>query len=133
MSSLFFRVCIEISVERYVKLKGNAAVPPMLAYQAVDAYARLIVLLIRTFNDPNPNVNASAARLNLTTKILSIIVLVLVHMHEQQRHTFNQKPFFRLFATLLHDLHINEMQLQSIYFQILSAMRYANATLKQSF
>jgi len=119
---MFFRVCTELSVESFIKQKSNPAAPPLLAYQAVDAFARLIVLLIRYYADPN-GVNTNVGKLNLTTKVLSIIVLVLVHSHEQRKSLFNQKPFFRLFSSLLNDLNTYEPHLQPIYFQILSAMR----------
>lgn len=122
VSSLFFRVCTEISVESYLKNKTPGA-PPMLAYQAVDAYARLIVLLITHQPEGMSSGNTNVARVNLSTKILSIIVLVLVHSHERRREVFNQKPFYRLFSSLLNDLHTYENQLQPIYYQILTAFR----------
>lgn len=125
VSSLFFRVCTELSMELYLKHKSVPGAPQYLAYQAVDAFARLIVLFVKYHADgPNgPNVNSNIARINLTTKILSIIVLVLVHVHEQRRIQFNQKPFFRLFSSLLYDLNTFQESLQPIYNQILSALR----------
>lgn len=123
ISPLFFRVCTEICIESYVKAKAAPGLPPAMSFQAVDAFARLIVLLVRYHVDPS-GTDHNHARLNLTAKILSIIVLVLVHSHEQQRTQFNQRPFFRLFSTLLNDLNMFERDLQPIYIQILSAVRY---------
>ena len=133
ISSMFFRVCTEISVETYLKHKNVPGAPQMVAYQAVDAFARLIALLVRYYNDATPSANANIAKLNLTTKILSIIVLVLVHSHERRREIFNQKAFFRLFSTLLNDLSSYEPHLQPIYFQILSAMSNTFHTLQPYF
>ncbi|KAJ3103919.1 hypothetical protein HDU97_009731 [Phlyctochytrium planicorne] len=122
VSSLFFRICTELSVESYVKAKSSAyAGSP---FQAVDAFAKLIVLLVRY------NLNLMT---NLMTKILSIVVLVLVHSHEQKRSVFNQRPFFRLFSSLLSDLDIYDEQLQPLSFQILSAMSNTFHTLQPSF
>jgi CCR4-NOT transcription complex subunit 1 len=123
ISSLFFRTCTELSVESYIKAKVTPGVSQLASFQAVDAFARLIVLLVRYYSEPTGS-NANLAKLNLTTKILSIIVLVLVHSHEQRRNHFNQRPFFRLFSTLLNDLNVFEEHLQPLYFQILSAIRY---------
>ncbi|KAJ3055880.1 hypothetical protein HK097_008877 [Rhizophlyctis rosea] len=132
ISPLFFRVCTEISVDTYVRTKGTPGVLPVLPFQAVDAFGRLIVLLVRYHSDP-AGVDHNHARLNLTAKILSIIVLVLVHSHEQKRTTFNQRPFFRLFSTLLNDLHQFEQHLQPIYIPILSAVSNTFHTLQPSF
>lgn len=122
VSSLFFRVCTELSVDIYIKNKSAPGVPQVFAFQAVDAFARLITMLVKQYNDPTAG-NVNISKINLATKILSIILLVLVHSHEQRRAHFNQKPFFRLFSTLLNDLHTFESELQPIYFQILSAIR----------
>ncbi|KAJ1537025.1 hypothetical protein HK096_005081 [Nowakowskiella sp. JEL0078] len=120
VSYLFFRVCTEMSVDNFIKLKVSNT-HPSLVYQAVDAFARLIVLLVRYYSDSG-SPNASNNQIKLTTNILSIVVLVLVHSHEQHRASFNQRPFLRLFSTLLTDLCTYEEQLQPIYFQILSAI-----------
>ncbi|KAJ3175056.1 hypothetical protein HDU87_006452 [Geranomyces variabilis] len=138
ISPLFFRVCTEICIDAYAKSRGAAppgALPPppssLPPFQAVDAFARLVVLLVRYHVDP-AGVDDNHAKLNLTAKILSIIVLVLVHAHERQREQFNQRPFFRLFSTLLNDLSLYE-DLQPIYIQILSAMSNTFHTLQPSF
>ncbi|KAI8808354.1 CCR4-Not complex component, Not1-domain-containing protein [Cladochytrium replicatum] len=132
VSILFFRVCTELSVENYLKQKLNNA-PPVMAAQAVDAFARLIVLLVRYHPDQASGSSVNVAKHNLVTKMLSIIVLVLVHAHEQKRNFFNPKPFLRLFSTLLNDLHANEQHLQPIYFEILSAISNTFHTLQPGF
>ncbi|KAJ3092021.1 hypothetical protein HK102_011503 [Quaeritorhiza haematococci] len=132
ISSLFFRVCTELSVESYIKHKATPGAPQAMSFQAADAFARLIVLLVKNYNDPAA-ANINIAKINLYTKILSIIVLVLVHSHEQRRQHFNQRPFFRLFSSLLNDLHTFEQHLQPIYFQTLSAISNTFHTLQPSF
>ncbi|KAI9329571.1 CCR4-Not complex component, Not1-domain-containing protein [Obelidium mucronatum] len=118
ISSMFFRVCTELSVDLYIQAKSAPNVSPLLPFQAVDAFARLIVLLVR-YHAESAGANGNAAKLDLTTKILYIIVLVLVHSHEQRRGQFNQRPFFRLFSSLLNDLNLFEDELQAVYYQIL--------------
>ncbi|KAI9341268.1 CCR4-Not complex component, Not1-domain-containing protein [Zopfochytrium polystomum] len=126
VASLFFRICTELSVEHYIKEKAVANSTEETWFQAVDAFARLIVLLIRYYVD-------QPISMHLTTKILSIIVLVLVHSHEQRREDFNQRPFFRLFSSLLNDLSSHEDRLQPLYFQILSAISNTFHTLQPTF
>lgn len=111
-----------MSVDHYLKQKNNHT-SPAIAYQAIDAFSKLIVLLVKYHSD-SEGVNHNVAKINYLSKILSIIVLVLAQAHEQRRQQFNQKPFFRLFSSLLNDLNTYEQQLQPIYFQILTSLRY---------
>ncbi|KAF9969093.1 hypothetical protein BGZ75_003143, partial [Mortierella antarctica] len=58
ISSLFFRVCTEMSVESYLKYKvSNTAA----AYQGVDAFVKLIVTLVKHYSDPQ-GVNHNTAK-----------------------------------------------------------------------
>ncbi|KAJ3349536.1 hypothetical protein HDU83_000454 [Entophlyctis luteolus] len=131
MSSLFFRVCTELSVDLFTQAKSNPT-NSLQPFQAVDAFSRLIVLLVRHHVEP-AGVSENVAKLELTTKILYIIVLVSVHAHEQRRGQFNQRPFFRLFSSLLNDLNAFEDELQDIYYQILFKISNTLHTLQPSF
>ena len=120
ISSLFFRVCTEMSVESYLKYKSaNAAA----AYQGVDAFVKLIVTLVKHYSDPQ-GVNHNMAKVTYLTTLLSIIVLVLAQAHEQRREQFNQKPFLRLFSGLLTEMMTTYESSPGMYFQILTAFRY---------
>ncbi|KAL1917446.1 uncharacterized protein VTP21DRAFT_3839 [Calcarisporiella thermophila] len=127
VSSLFYRVCIELCVESY--LKAPPGTSPVLAYQPIDAFSKLIVLLVRYQTDPAGG-NHNVARVNCFTRILSIIVLVIAQYHDQRHRHFNQKPFFRLFSDLLSDLHHQEQQLEPIFFQLLTALSNTFHTLQ---
>lgn len=136
---LFFRVCTEISVDMFIKSKASPG-GHLQAFQAVDSLGRLIVLVIRDFEGVNgrqDNATTGATlntmRVNLITKILSIIVLVLVHTHETRKQNFNQRPFFRLFSTLLNDIHSFEQHLQPLSFQIISSISNTFHTLQPQF
>ncbi|KAF9185667.1 hypothetical protein BGZ51_002497 [Haplosporangium sp. Z 767] len=126
ISSLFFRVCTEMSVESYIKYKvTNTAA----AYQGVDAFVKLIVTLVKHYSDPQ-GVNHSGAKVTYLTTLLSIIVLVLAQAHEQRRGQFNQKPFLRLFSGLLTEMMTSYESSPNMYFQILTAFSNTFHTLQ---
>ncbi|KAI8598126.1 CCR4-Not complex component, Not1-domain-containing protein [Dissophora ornata] len=126
ISSLFFRVCTEMSVESYLKYKSaNAAA----AYQGVDAFVKLIVTLVKHYSDPQ-GVNHNMAKVTYLTTLLSIIVLVLAQAHEQRREQFNQKPFLRLFSGLLTEMMATYESSPGMYFQILTAFSNTFQTLQ---
>ncbi|KAI0928230.1 hypothetical protein AcW2_004306 [Taiwanofungus camphoratus] len=119
VSSFFFRVCAESSVNSYVKCVNAGEYG--FAFQALDAMSRLIVYIIKYHGDAS-GINNDQAKVHYLTKILSIFVLVLANMHEEQGPLFQQKPFFRFFCSLLNDLHTIEASLGTAYFQLLLAI-----------
>lgn len=98
ISSFFFRVCTETSVEQWTKY--TAAGDYSSAYQPIDALSRLIVLMIKY----NGDATDLPAKVHYLTKILSIVVLVLAQAHEASIEFPQQKPFFRFFSSLLNDV-----------------------------
>ncbi|RCH97685.1 hypothetical protein CU097_012135 [Rhizopus azygosporus] len=138
MSSLFYRTCIEASVEHAIKHKQLLNQPVGLTYLPIDALSKLIVCLMEL---PQPPVDNSAigkaamdspdsARIALFTKILSIVILVISQMHDQRQQQFDQRPFLRFFTSLLCELHSSEQQLQTVYMSILSALSNTFNTLQ---
>ena len=121
VSSFFFRVCAESSVNSYLKCMASGDYA--YAFHALDAMSRLIVYIIKYHGDAS-GVNNDQAKVHYLTKILSIFVLVLANMHEEQGPAFQQKPFLRFFSSLINDLHAIEGHLGSVYFQLLLAIRY---------
>jgi CCR4-NOT transcription complex subunit 1 len=99
ISSFFFRVCAETSVEQWSKY--TAAGDYGSAYQPIDALSRLIVLMIKY----NGDATDLPAKVHYLTKILSIVVLVLAQAHESSIEFPQQKPFFRFFSSLLNDVN----------------------------
>jgi CCR4-NOT transcription complex subunit 1 len=122
VSSFFFRVCAESSINTYLKCVSQGDYDN--AFQAIDAMSRLIVYIIKYHGDAS-GVNNDQAKVHYMTKILSIFVLVLAYLHEEQGTAFQQKPFFRFFSSLLNDLHTIEASLGPVYFQLLIAIRWA--------
>ena len=127
VSSFFFRVCAESSVNSYIKSVTSGDFPFSYAYHALDAMSRLVVYMIKYHGDAS-GVNNDQAKVHYLTKILSIFVLVLANMHEEQGQGFQQKPFLRFFSSLVNDLHTIEASLGTAYFQLLLAIRYRFTT-----
>lgn len=122
LTTLFFRVCTEASVATYHQrlATGDSG----RAHQDIDAFSRLVVMLIKYNGDSGTGTNADQKKYRYLTKILSIVVLVLVHQHEEKGEDFQQKPFFRFFSSLLHDLSSVESSLHSTYLLLLLAIWY---------
>ena len=129
LSSLFFRVCAEASVEGYHK--NVAAGNGENAFQSLDACSRLIMYIIKYHGDAS-GVNNDQAKVHYLTKILSIFVLVLASLHEEQGTDFQQKPFFRFFSSLINDLHYMEANFGTAYLSLMIAIRYSLSTLYQT-
>ncbi|KAG8755159.1 hypothetical protein FRC14_004305 [Serendipita sp. 396] len=109
-TAMFFRVCMEASVNRYIQVsKRGSTINP---YLYVDAFSRLIILMIKH------NGEAMDKEHNLK-RVLTIVLLVLSHQHEEFGPRFHQKPFFRFFSSLLSDLQSFEESSQSSYFPML--------------
>lgn len=130
MSSLFFRVCAEASVNSYVKCVASNDFA--YAFQALDAMSRLIVYIIKYHGDAS-GVNNDQAKVHYLTKILSIFVLVLANLHEEQGAAFQQKPFFRFFSSLVNDLHSIENHLGPVYFHLLIAISDTYSSLQPTY
>ncbi|KAF5324741.1 hypothetical protein D9611_004517 [Ephemerocybe angulata] len=130
VSSFFFRVCTEASVNTYIKCVATGEFD--FAFQALDAFSRLIVYIIKYHGDA-AGVNNEQAKVHYFTKILSIFVLVLANTHEEQGTEFQPKPFFRFFSSLLNDLHSMESALGPAYFQLLIAMSDTFSSLQPTY
>ncbi|KAI0057116.1 Not1-domain-containing protein [Artomyces pyxidatus] len=130
VSSFFFRVCAESSVNSYMKCMASGDYA--FAFQALDAMSRLIVYIIKYHGDAS-GVNNDQAKVHYLTKILSIFVLVLANMHEEQGPAFQQKPFLRFFSSLINDLHAIEAQLGTAYFQLLIAISDTLSSLQPTY
>ncbi|KIJ29884.1 hypothetical protein M422DRAFT_214789 [Sphaerobolus stellatus SS14] len=128
MTTLFFRICMEASVAAYHQRIATG--DDGRAFQDIDAFSRLIVMLIKYNGDVGATANADTKKLRYLTKILSIVVLVLVHQHEERGADFQQKPFFRFFSSLLHDLHSVESSLHTAYLPLLQTICDTFNTLK---
>lgn len=120
VSSLFYRVCIEVSVDHAIKFKmipGQST-----AYQPMDAFSKLLVTLIQVPENGEP--------MKVFTRALSVVVLVISQHHQVRGQHFDQRPFLRFFTSLLTDLHAQEPNVQ--YLSLLTALSNSFFTLQPS-
>lgn len=132
LASLFFRMCTEVSVGHYMKQQAVGGTSATGLFSPIDTFAQLIVYLVKYHADPN-GTDDEHAKVHYLTKILSIIVLVLAQSHEELGARFQQRPFFRLFSSVLHDLHSAESSLRGAYQGALLALANALNTLQPLF
>ncbi|KAH9981460.1 Not1-domain-containing protein [Lactifluus volemus] len=121
VSSFFFRVCAESSVNSYIKSVTSGDFPFSYAYHALDAMSRLVVYMIKYHGDAS-GVNNDQAKVHYLTKILSIF-----------GQAFQQKPFLRFFSSLVNDLHTIEASLGTAYFQLLLAISDTFSSLQPTY
>lgn len=94
---LFLRLAIDMSIDRFdAILHSNGILSDM--YHPIDSLAKLTAMLV-VGREAEGEVKGNKAA--FLKAILSLIVLVLNHHHVMRGETFNQKVFFRLFASLL--------------------------------
>lgn len=132
ISSLFFRVCTEVAVEHYHKQRAVGGTPATGLYAPIDTFAKMIVYMVKYHADPL-GADDAQAKLHYLAKIVSIIVLVLAASHEEFGSRFQQRPFFRLFSSILHDLHAARGSLQGVYSRALQTISHSLNTLQPIF
>ncbi|KAL5315548.1 hypothetical protein ACEPPN_016416 [Leptodophora sp. 'Broadleaf-Isolate-01'] len=94
---MFLRLAIDSSVDRFEQHLQNDS-PINEAYAATDSLAKLIAMLVTGHEQDGAVKTDKAAYLN---SILSLTILVLNHHHVLRGDNFNQKPFYRLYSTIL--------------------------------
>ncbi|OCK78418.1 Not1-domain-containing protein [Lepidopterella palustris CBS 459.81] len=100
------RVCIEASVDSYEREETLPFGTRNLdaAYINVDALAKLIVCLVIYHGEEDGAVKENKAK--YLDAILCLVILFLCNHHHTRGERFNQKVFFRLFSTILSELHV---------------------------
>lgn len=118
----FFRIATELSVDSFnsIKMSGVNSGNP---YQAIDSFSRLIAQLIRKYPAPESGSILPGAN-ELAVKIFSVIVLVLVQSQDVNPNDFDQKPFLRIFSSVLNDLKPMELENPLAYQQIICSLGY---------
>lgn len=101
----FFRTCIDASVaahEQELNLPYGTGHPDN-ANIKTDALAKLVVELLIYQGEQNGATKESKAK--FLERILLVMILVLNQHITTRQDSFNQKVFFRLFSTILFELH----------------------------
>lgn len=116
----FFRQSTQMVVELCYRLLpdvtgSTASSVRNKMFHTVDAYVKLISLLVKHSGD----VNNSQTKINLLNKVLGIVAGVLQQDHETHQTEFQQLPYHRIFIMLFLELNGNEPILEAINFQVL--------------
>ncbi|KAI8142365.1 CCR4-Not complex component, Not1-domain-containing protein [Fennellomyces sp. T-0311] len=101
--ALFFRIAIETSVEHAIR-QMDKDTSKVAVYIPMDALAKLIVGYSQLLLD-SINSTSETARTYELTQFLSVIIVVLARYHEARQQQFDQRPFMRLFVSLLNEYH----------------------------
>ncbi|XP_031558067.1 CCR4-NOT transcription complex subunit 1-like isoform X2 [Actinia tenebrosa] len=128
----FFRICTELCVDVTYRAIADHPNNPTLArskcFNTLDAYCRLIALLVRHSGDASNNVT----KINLLNRVLSTVATVLFQDHELRHTDFQQLPYQRIFIMLLLELNQPEPVLEAINFQVLQTFSTVFHALKPS-
>ncbi|GAV26718.1 hypothetical protein PMKS-000173 [Pichia membranifaciens] len=97
----FFTVATEIAVVSFVKENDNFKKSSIETYTAVDSLAKLIVTLMMIQSD---KAGDNQVRIAFLSKFCSAFLLAFANDHETNKATFNERPYFRFFSTLICEL-----------------------------
>jgi len=115
-------ICVEscaATVDSRSELDAGA-----LGYSVVDAYAKLLILLVKY---AVPDAAASSAgtpqRLDLLNRVLATVTRTLIASYDKtvEVGAFDQRPYFRLLLNLLQDLNVPDPVLDSSNSRVLAA------------
>lgn len=148
----FFRLSTELCVEFCYRILSGAPQQQNnqtiietrnKCFQTLDAFAHLIVMLVKHSGTNTAVATESSAKLNLLNKVLNIVAGVAIQDQDARNESFQHLPYYRIFIILFMELTlgpnnlglpaINSMQMgfgnnpqldplyESIQFQVLSA------------
>ncbi|KAM0934312.1 putative CCR4-Not complex component, Not1, MIF4G-like domain superfamily [Dioscorea sansibarensis] len=122
----FFRVLTEISVAHCLATEQaittgslslqSAQQPLLLTFTAIDAYAMLVVAILKF-----GSMDHGPSKIALLSKVLSVTVRVIQRDAEEKKSFFNPRPYFRLFINWLLDLASPDSVLDGANFQVLTS------------
>ena len=108
-SVAFFRACIEISCTAYERVTAVPYATQDAAYIHVDALAKLFAYLVIYQSDIDDRPEASKSK-SLDT-VLKLIILIMNDQQKKQPDTWNARVYFRLFSSLVCEMHAGRAQL----------------------
>mmetsp|Transcript_59972 Transcript_59972/g.147448 ORF Transcript_59972/g.147448 Transcript_59972/m.147448 type:complete len:494 (+) Transcript_59972:372-1853(+) len=126
----FFRIAVEICVERCTaSLADPHMVSANVAYVQVDAFSKLMLLLVRYLDEWNRS--TTLTKVSLLNKALATTVKVMHTMHTERKERFNQKPLHRLFTRLLLDM--TDAMPEAVIFSFADALQACQPRLVSGF
>lgn len=107
----FFRSCLEMSCGQFDRISSVPYATQDAAYVAVDALAKLIIVMVVHQSPTNGEAEANKAK--SLEGIIRLVILVMNEHHNKQRERWNGRVYFRLFSTLLCEIHDHREHLTS--------------------
>ncbi|KAJ1462545.1 CCR4-Not complex component, Not1-domain-containing protein [Pelagophyceae sp. CCMP2097] len=100
-----------------------------LSYAVVDAYAKLLVLIVKYASSSDAAAAAGPKhstdrRLDVLNRVLATLIRALVADYDSAAN-FDQRPYFRLFLNLLQDLNVPDPVMDSSNPRVLAAFATA--------
>lgn len=102
-SAVFFRACVGSSIFSFEQeeIKQNGNIDD--AYLKIDALARLIVLMASHQGKLNEIEKTESPA--FFDGLLTLLVLIMAQQYQKSIERFNSKVFFRLFSSIMHEIH----------------------------
>lgn len=118
LTTLFFRCIIEQSIESAIRMMPVAQNGSTAHYLVIDAVTKLIVLMLKSHSRQHD----STETVENFRRILGIAIVIFAREHDTAKTAFNQKPFFRFFASLFSEMHTNSISLSTCMQPFLSVI-----------
>ena len=99
----FFTVATEVCVDAFVKETDNLKRASIDSYTTVDSLAKLVIILLSIQSDETED---NKKRIEFFTRFCSVFILAFSNDHEINKASFNERPYFRFFSTLLSELSL---------------------------
>ncbi|XP_060519791.1 CCR4-NOT transcription complex subunit 1 isoform X2 [Cylas formicarius] len=118
----FFRLSTQLCVETVYRALQDKSNPNMnlirpKCYHTLDAFVRLVALLVKHSGDANN----TTTKIHLLNKVLGIVAGCLLQDHDTRTIEFHQMPYQRIFTMLFLELNAPEPVLEAINMHVLTA------------
>ncbi|KAG5879168.1 hypothetical protein JTB14_029970 [Gonioctena quinquepunctata] len=118
----FFRLSTQLCVETVYRVLAEKTNPNVSllrpkCYHTLDAFVRLVALLVKHSGDANN----TTTKIHLLNKVLGIVAGCLLQDHDTRTTEFQQLPYQRIFTMLFLELNAPEPVLEAINFHVLTA------------
>lgn len=118
----FFRLSTQLCVETVYRILADKSNPNVSltrpkCYHTLDAFVRLVALLVKHSGDANN----TTTKIHLLNKVLGIVAGCLLQDHDTRATEFQQLPYQRIFTMLFLELNAPEPVLEAINFHVLTA------------
>ena len=108
ISERFFRILIQVAMERCSALLADVSTRPAAAYVQADSLSKLMRFFVSYHDEWSRAASGlpptTLTKLSLVNKFLAAYVRVMHAMQAMRKTAFNQKPFHHLFLRILTDL-----------------------------